>query len=338
MKQTIRSILEYLKIIDSGSLSQAALESKDKTNIRLVDEMMAKSTLMATAQKVVPKREFVEASKNRIFNQLMELNRVHAPAKAARSRKRTYGSRLAASPVFSILLILILGFGFVGSVQAADQALPGDLLYFADTTIEEAHVLMALNDIARVHLRLDFADERLDEAQIKFGEGDTRNASIALAGFEKQMQEITIIVLNSKDAIKAQLGTMVADFHAANSEILISLASVLPSESAEMIQHALGASEHTVITISEIPEIEALDLEIVITLKFSADDPDIVKGGNGASGQQTPAEGGQSEPGGDDGYLPPGIIDNPGHGEGTLPPGLEDKKVPPGQQDKEKKN
>ena len=338
MKQTIKSILEYLKILDSGSLSREALESKEKTNIKLIDELVAKSTLMATAQQVAPKREFVEESKNRIFNQLMELNRAQAPGKAARMRKRTFGNRLAASPVFSILLILILGFGFVGSVQAADQALPGDLLYIADTAIEEAHVLMALNDIARVQLRLDFADERLDEAQIKIGEGDTRNASIALAGFEKQMQEITIIILNSKDAIKGQLGTMVAEFHAINSEILISLANDLPSETAEMIQQALGASEHTAITLSDIPEIEALDLEMVITLKFSADDPDLVKSSISDNGEQTPGEGGQSDPSSDDGYLPPGIIENPGHGEGTLPPGLEDKKVPPGQEDKDKKD
>ena len=335
MKHKLKTILEYLKILDSDSPSQQAMRIKEKTNIKFIDEMMAKSTSMATAVQVVPKREFVEASKDRIFHQLMALNQAQGAGKAARMRKRVYGNRLAANPIFSILLILILGFGFVGSVQAADQALPGDLLYFADTAIEEAHVLMALNDLSRVHLRLEFAEERLDEAQQKFAAGDTRNAAVALAGFEKQMREISVVVLNAKSEIKTQLGKMVAEFHEINSEVLLKLASSLPSENQEMIQQALGASEHTAIIILDIPEIEALDIEINFTLKFDADDPELLK--NGGSGDTSPTN---EQPGsaGEDGYLPPGIIDNPGHGEGTLPPGLKDKDVPPGQEDKDKKN
>jgi len=334
MKQKFRTIVEYLRILDSGTPKQHANRSKEKTNILFIDEMMAKSSSMAKAVQVVPKREFVEASKDRIFHQLMELNRAHAASKAGQKRKRFYGNRLATNPIFSILLILILGFGFVGSVQAADQALPGDFLYLADTAIEEAHVLMALNDVARVQLRLDFAEERLEEAQKKFADGDSRNAAVALAGFEKQLREIAVVVQNSKDQIKAQLGQMVAEFHAINSEVLKTLASSLPIETQEMIQQALGASEHTAIIISDIPEVEALDLMMVITLKFAADDPELMK----SSGNESQANDDPSESEGDGGYLPPGIIDNPGHGEGTLPPGLEDKKVPPGQEDKDKKN
>ena len=336
MKQKIKTILEYLRILDSGTPTQQAMRVKDKTNIKFIDEMMAKSTSIATAVQVVPKREFVEASKDRIFHQLMELNQAKAARKPAQMRKRVYGNRLAASPIFSIMLILILGFGFVGSVQAADQALPGDFLYLADTAIEEAHVLMALNDIARVQLRLEFAEERLNEAQKKFAEGDSRNAAVALEGFEKQMREISVVVLNSKDEIKAQLGKMVAEFHEINSEVLLKLASSLPFDSQEMIQHALGASEHTAITILEIPEIEALDMEITFTLKFAADDPDLVKSGESEDTSLTNGE--QTDSDSEDGYLPPGIIDNPGHAEGTLPPGLKDKDVPPGQEDKDKKN
>lgn len=337
MKQKIKTILEYLKILDSGSPEQQAMMSKEKTSIKFIDEMIAKSTSMATAVKVVPNREFVEASKDRIFHQLMELNRAQTVGKATQKRNRVYGNRLAANPIFSILLILILGFGFVGSVQAADQALPGDFLYLADTAIEEAHILMALNDVARVQLHLEFAEERLEEAQKKFAEGDSRNASVALEGFEKQMREIADVVLNSKIEIKARLGKMVAEFHAINSEVLMTLASSLPSETKEMIQQALGASEHTAITISDIPEIEALDLVMVITLKFAADDPEFFKNSTGNE-DSSQTNDGQSESDGNDGYLPPGIIDNPGHGEGTLPPGLEDKKVPPGKEDKDKKN
>ena len=334
MKQKLKTILETIKKLDSSSPVPHKGQSRELTNIKIVDDVMVKSSLMSNAQQVVPQKEFIEASKNRIFNQLMDLQRAQSPAKAAKKRRPVYANRLAAHPVFSILLILILGFGFVGSVQAADQALPGDLLYIADTTIEEAHLLVALNDVARVRLRLDFATERLQEAQIKFASGDSRNASIALQGFEKQMEEVTIIVLNSKEAIKAELGQLVAEFHARNSSTLLALAENFSTETVEIIEHALGASEHAAITISDIPEIEALDLVMIITLKFSADDPEITKSGDI---NQVPTDGGQTD-GGADGYLPPGMDDNPSHSDGDLPPGLEDKKVPPGQEDKEKKN
>lgn len=333
MKQKIKTIIDTIKMLDSSSGSLLRRQSQEQTDIRIIDDIWMKSSLMTNSQQVVPKREFIEASRDRIFNRLMEIQRAQSPAKVTQKSRPAHRNRFATHPVFSILLILILGFGFVGSVQAADQALPGDMLYLVDTSIEEAHILIALNDVARVQLRLDFATERLQEAQVKFASGDSRNASIALKGFEKQMEEVTIIVINSKDAIKAKLGQLVTTYHARNSEILLALTEGLSNETAEVIQHALGAAEHAAITISDIPEIEALDLEVTITLKFAADDPELTKTGGK---RQDPADGNQT--GGEDGYLPPGLYDNPGHSDGDLPPGLEDKKVPPGQEDKDKKD
>ena len=76
------------------------------------------------------------------------------------------------------------------------------------------------------------------------------------------MREITGLVLNANDQIKTVLVGMVAESHTENSEILIGLIKTTPPEAEDGIQEAIGASEHAIIDITEIPEAAALEIEI----------------------------------------------------------------------------
>jgi hypothetical protein len=331
MKRRLRAILEYLKIIETGSINPPSSKIQDTDKITIFEKLVDKSNTMKTAQQVYPRKEYIEASKNRIFDQLMDSQKALSAKSVTQRRKSGFVRTFVATPAFSVILILILGFGFVGSVQAADSALPGNALYFVDIAIEEARMLLALDDIARVQLRLGFAAERLHEAQQKFANGDTENAILALTGFEQQMRAISILILNAKDEIKPELVRLVAASYSSNSEVLAALSGSSPPEAAAALLHALGVSEHTIIDISILPEVAAMDIIVNTTLKFLADAPKVIKGFTPSQMENSDTNDPES-----DGYLPPGIIDNPSHEDGDLPPGLEDKKKPPGLEDKDR--
>ena len=173
MKKKINALLQYLKIFDTGPKQQQDLTIREKDRIHYLEKMSMKSTNLATAQQVAPRKEYIEASKNRIFDKLMENQKSFEHQRVAYRSNPKKVRTWIASPVFSIILIIVLGFGFVGSVQAADQALPGEMLYMLDISIEETQLLLAFDDVDRVQLRLGFAAERLQEA-INLEKGTTK--------------------------------------------------------------------------------------------------------------------------------------------------------------------
>ena len=68
--------------------------------------------------------------------------------------------------LFAILLIVIIsGIVFSGSVTLAASALPGDFLYGVKTATENMRVALALNDGTRDELRAAYGQRRVDEAK-----------------------------------------------------------------------------------------------------------------------------------------------------------------------------
>lgn len=88
-----------------------------------------------------------------------------------------------------IVTTLVSLFGGAGAVYAADDAVPGDILYPVKTLVEDARLLLA-DEEADVDLLLEFLDERLAEIGILLDEGDLEDLSAAFSGYENRAQQL----------------------------------------------------------------------------------------------------------------------------------------------------
>jgi hypothetical protein len=328
MKKKLKALQKYLKIFDSGSPSENSASLNADENINVFDKLLEKSNKLETFQKVSPRKEFVDRSKDRIFNQLMETQKAQSPKPSIRPQRRSLIRTFVASPAFSIFILLILGFGFVGSVQAADTASPGDLFYFLDLAVENAQIHLALDDIDRTELYLQNATERLMEAQINLSRGEMENADIALAGYKTNITMARGIILAANSDIQAKLFNLVTIHYAVQNQILNQLVTSDIGESHDALVQAMAELEHALIAFENIPGSTGTDIVVNSQLKFAAD---LIVNLKEVEYIDTDGDGTPDTPDGD--WLPPGIIDNPQH-QDDLPPGLQDKPKPPGQKDK----
>lgn len=330
MYKKLLTLKKYFKILEKSPHGEDTIAIHNRQRIKVLDHWVENSKKLSNAQTVEPKPEFVVASKNRIFDQVMQVQRVQTQTQRTHARQKPAFRTFIANPVFSIFLLLILGFGFVGSVQAADTSSPGDMLYFLDLAIENAKFKLATSDVQRVELLMDFSDERLEEAIETLSLGETSNAEIALAHYESHLHAVRNLILEASDEIQPNLIAILASHNENQLAVFNQMVASVNSEELASILQALSTSSHTLYSADELPESSGIEIHISTFLKFSADT--IV---NPKDASESPAIEGQPDPSSDD-WLPPGIIDNPEHSD-ELPPGLEDKEKPPGQgKDKQK--
>ena len=104
-------------------------------------------------------------------------------------------SQSGFAPVVAIVLIAVLAFGGVGTVAAADNAKPGDILYPIDTGVENLRLSLSTNLENEVGLRTEFAAERITEVQQLLQERDV----------DPQGLNVALVNLTAHKAAVAQL-------------------------------------------------------------------------------------------------------------------------------------
>jgi len=69
-------------------------------------------------------------------------------------------------PVYAVVMVLIVfasSLGTIGVISAAQNSLPGDVLYVLKTVFEKAQMSFAYSDQSKVELSIKFATQRMDE-------------------------------------------------------------------------------------------------------------------------------------------------------------------------------
>jgi hypothetical protein len=97
-------------------------------------------------------------------------------------------SRLRSLPVIPTIvsIVLVLALSMAGLVTAADAAGPGDLLFGLDLAVEEFRLQLTSDEEAEAKLRLEFASERISEAEFELEvEGDIQDIEAALAALDE---------------------------------------------------------------------------------------------------------------------------------------------------------
>jgi len=102
------------------------------------------------------------------------LERLRSATSAAGSRARA-SARLASVTAASALAL-----SGSGVAVAAERSAPGDALYDVKLALEDARLCLELDDLARGQRRLDYAAERLAEAEAAAAAGDMDAVALAL--------------------------------------------------------------------------------------------------------------------------------------------------------------
>ncbi len=178
-------------------------------------------------------------SKNRLYAQIS----ANIPAVAKKTARRS--STFSLRPILTATLVVLISLStVVGGVQAADQAAPGDWLYPVDLALEDTQLYFASGNIATARLHLEFASERVQEAERKFDAGEQDNGISAINHYNYQMLTVAEIYKNSSETERQAIDEAAQAFEANNTLVLTALLDKVPAQARDAILHALDASDH----------------------------------------------------------------------------------------------
>jgi len=144
-------------------------------------------------------------------------------------------------------LILVAIFMPFSSVSAATKPgiKPGNFLYFFDTAFEKINLFFIFSPEKKAQKALEYADERLAEAEALTEEKNTNAIKTAVAGYESNIALATEESKQIKDKGKAEnLLTSIADNTSKHQEILSNVLSKVPNEAKEAIAKAIEVSRN----------------------------------------------------------------------------------------------
>jgi hypothetical protein len=166
--------------------------------------------------------------------------------------------------MLSIFIVLMLALGGTATVQAADQALPGDILYSLDRTIENVQLKFS-NQGKKDELKIKFSQERVDEvgsviSKLKKSDANLDNSSTSTttttASFSSksdlQLQTALGEAVNFIDQVKLDLEA------SGNTEAVLELNQLLD----RLGENLQTLSPHTKFEIKMEDNNDALQFEI----------------------------------------------------------------------------
>jgi hypothetical protein len=114
----------------------------------------------------------------------------------------TFWQQRRAGPRWRYALVALLALLLLGlaGVATADAAVPGDALYGADLALEEVQLRLAADAPAATRLRLQFAGERLQEAEALAAAAEPENVPVALAAYGRQVAAIAATTATAQAA------------------------------------------------------------------------------------------------------------------------------------------
>lgn len=171
--------------------------------------------------------------------------------------------------IVSFLILMAL---FVSPVSASAETKagikPGSFFYFFDTTFEKIGLFFTFNPQKKAEKALEYADERLAEAEAVAEEKNTDAVKTAVAGYESNIALAAEESSQIKDKGKTEeLLNSIAGSTSKHQEILSDVLSKVPEEAKEAIIKAIEASkkgqEEATKQIAELKgEIEKLKKEV----------------------------------------------------------------------------
>ncbi len=239
------TLAECLEILIDQDASIEELAAKHPAQQEELVELLGLAHAIHTMDQVSPRAEFVENAAQRLVAKLPDRNITYR--EPTRPRKRRRQVNLNWRPRFSFVQVaLVLVFALIvttgGTAFAANDAVPGDILYRVDLTIEQVLLYLTFSDEAAAKARLKIADERLLEATKVLAFGDVRNGNAALAAYENEIAAVAKLIGGKTGADKDKLSELLEIALAKHKAVLEGLLEKLPDQALFGVNHAIDAS------------------------------------------------------------------------------------------------
>ncbi|HET7012217.1 MAG TPA: DUF5667 domain-containing protein [Anaerolineales bacterium] len=190
---------------------------------------------------LVPRRDFLASSEQRVFNLLQHRRRARGPnAAPARSRPLGLGLRLAPALVAAVLVAAV-GLGGLGIVNASAQALPGDGLYIVKRGLEEVQLALTFDPENEAEILGGLVDERLLEIQALSSEGRIEDLETAMQGYAVAVGRLAL----ASHAAGAGGPQSVLDQMTRHITVLEEVQARVPEPAQEAIERAIERSINT---------------------------------------------------------------------------------------------
>jgi len=176
-KYSIKECFEkYLSIREElKSLLQIALRIEELPNVRPSDAFKAQARLklmeQINSEKAVIKWPFSRYT-------YLEKPKIH--------NRRFSTMKLKMAAIFITVVFTILALG-TGTIYAAQNDLPGDVLYPVKRSFERARLIVAFNDIDKAKLYLIYADTRMEEMEALAEAERSEELDTAVNGYDDAM-------------------------------------------------------------------------------------------------------------------------------------------------------
>ena len=207
-----------------------------------MDEFIVKQ--LKNLKRVRPSTSWLESQRSFLLSEISkeEVQIIKSPEQGKKSFVfPIFNISKLFRPAFGIALVLIVfasSLGTVGIISAAQNSLPGDILYVLKTAVENTQMSFAGNDENKVKLSIKFANQRIDEFK------QIADQPEKISNIEKTVQNLTdqlVVVQDNMARLKeqniskaAEVAKLINDQTASYKETLITtgeqLAYLMPAD------------------------------------------------------------------------------------------------------------
>jgi hypothetical protein len=205
IEQALDSCLE--KITHQSASIEACLLEFPQYHDQLA-EMLPLLVSLKSLHQITPSESFTKDAPNRLISKLPS-----APVTFRQAVRLIFEKQILypirrfgmLRLIFTLLITLSLLTGGTNLVQAAG---PGDLLYPLDLAFEQLRLRITIDPVKEAALRLQYAGERLEEAEAMLGLGKLEHALTALSAYDDAIVDLEEQVENVDGQVRAAVRTM----------------------------------------------------------------------------------------------------------------------------------
>lgn len=287
MNDTIEEILAIcLDKIEAGASPESCLADYPNQAAEL-EPLLRMTQLMKRLTAAGPRPSFARNARLNLENQLAKPGIVVTFKSRFRriwQEPKFLTQRRFSMSVLQLVIAAVLALtATTGSVAfAANASNPGDALHGLDLAMEKIQLNLAPDVASKVQLRLQFANERLDEAQATFSENDLTDGLEAVHDYGEEISSIAQLIGEEGGSDQEALASLLDAAHAIHTEVLTGLLDTVPDQAKDGIQRAIEASNRSTDTPESASDDEQVPEETNTPDDASAPEDTGSSHGNGA--------------------------------------------------------
>ena len=185
-------LAECIEAVEDGRLTIAQCLSQYPQYGESLEALLPLAMTLRQAPEVAPSAAFQQDARQRLLKKLPpQTQSLPFWARLGQAVSSLYLVKKGARLSWLIVIVLaVIFFAGSGLAYAADGAVPGDTLYGIDRAVEDFRLSWTFSPQTAARLQLNYAQERLAEAEKLLARGDDRLAKIAMDHFDLMMAAV----------------------------------------------------------------------------------------------------------------------------------------------------